>query len=291
MKKYLFAIFAVMAIFPEIIMAGDLNSTQLRLRTEIKTFLQEEGYMPEIDSDGDIKFKKEGGTYYVRVDSKDDSPMYVALFKNFNNPNGYTKEQIQLASCEMNLFKGIKCICFDNSFSLRAEMYVVSSDSFKYSFSKVMKQISNAEDEFMDDLKSVNISGGSGSAFSSYIPFLVTELEVANTDENNEIIQDFGSTIYDYKTKYLSPRITVIPTKTGEFTINIKLFKDGVLKEGSKVKGFSYSSKVNINSLSSHTFKLSGWGGSDAGHWSMGDYRFEIWYDGYCLGSYDFRVY
>ena len=64
--------------------ARDLNSEQLALRNEIMSFLKEEGYMPEIDSDGDIKFKSEGNDFYVTVSATDENPMYVTLFRVFS---------------------------------------------------------------------------------------------------------------------------------------------------------------------------------------------------------------
>lgn len=269
--------------------ADDLTSSQLKLRNEIKAFLQEEGFMPEIDSDGDIKFKKEGSTYYISVNSNDTSPMYVSLSLGFNKPEGYSDDAIKIAANELNLYKGVKVICLDRSFSIRGEMYLVSSEAFKYSFYKLMSQISNVEDDFMDELKKVSYSGGGSS---SLIPFVITKLEVANTDENGEIIQDYGSTIYDFKTKYLKPRITVQSLGgKGDYTVYIKLYKDGGLRTGSSSPaGYSYDDEITVSGTSSQVITLPGWGSSTAGHWSAGNYRFEIWYGDYCIGSKSFKV-
>ena len=38
----------------------ELSAAQMQIRTDIKSFLESEGYAPTIDSDGDIKFKVEG---------------------------------------------------------------------------------------------------------------------------------------------------------------------------------------------------------------------------------------
>lgn len=40
-------------------------------------FLDEEGYKPEIDEDGDVRFKREGKTYFINVDPAD--PMCFRL--------------------------------------------------------------------------------------------------------------------------------------------------------------------------------------------------------------------
>ena len=289
MKRLVAILLCAVGLSTIIAYADDLTPSQLKLRNEIKAFLQEEGFMPEIDSDGDIKFKKEGSLYYIKVYSSDTSPMYVALSLGFNKPEGYSDEAIKIAANELNLYKGVKVLCMDNGFSIRGEMYLVSSEAFKYSFYKLMSQISNVRDDFMDELEKVSYSGGTTS---SLIPFIITKLEVANTDENSNIIQDYGSTIYDFKTKYLTPRITVQSLGgKGDYTVYVKLYKDGNLRSGSSSPdGYSYDDEITISGDSSQIITLPGWGSKTAGHWSAGSYRFEIWYGGYCIGSKSFKV-
>ena len=289
MKRLVAILLCAVGLSTIIAYADDLTPSQLKLRNEIKAFLQEEGFMPEIDSDGDIKFKKEGSIYYIKVYSSDTSPMYVALSLGFNKPEGYSDEAIKIAANELNLYKGVKVLCMDNGFSIRGEMYLVSSEAFKYSFYKLMSQISNVRDDFMDELEKVSYSGGTTS---SLIPFIITKLEVANTDENSNIIQDYGSTIYDFKTKYLTPRITVQSLGgKGDYTVYVKLYKDGNLRSGSSSPdAYSYDDEITISGDSSQIITLPGWGSKTAGHWSAGSYRFEIWYGGYCIGSKSFKV-
>ena len=289
MKRLVAILLCAVGLSTIIAYADDLTPSQLKLRNEIKAFLQEEGFMPEIDSDGDIKFKKEGSIYYIKVYSSDTSPMYVALSLGFNKPEGYSDEAIKIAANELNFYKGVKVLCMDNGFSIRGEMYLVSSEAFKYSFYQLMSQISNVRDDFMDELEKVSYSGGTTS---SLIPFIITKLEVANTDENSNIIQDYGSTIYDFKTKYLTPRITVQSLGgKGDYTVYVKLYKDGNLRSGSSSPdGYSYDDEITISGDSSQIITLPGWGSKTAGHWSAGSYRFEIWYGGYCIGSKSFKV-
>lgn len=47
--------------------AADLSQKALNFRTQIKSYLSSGGYEPSIDSDGDVKFKYNGYTYYIRV--------------------------------------------------------------------------------------------------------------------------------------------------------------------------------------------------------------------------------
>ena len=64
MKRILLLFILIIAISSTALAQKKFNSEQLQLRSSIELFLREEGFMPEIDSDGDIKFKKEGEPYF-----------------------------------------------------------------------------------------------------------------------------------------------------------------------------------------------------------------------------------
>lgn len=296
MKRFIITLVLGLLILPSVSFAqsdSGFNSEQLALRTDLFNFLKEEGFMPELDSDGDIKFKSEGQPYYIMVSKTDENPMYVVLFRQFNNPDEYSVETIALASTKLNLYKGVKVLCFDKSFRIGAELFVRNAEPIKSAFYKLKGIIDSVKADFLDECENVGSVSSSSSLNSiSEIPFIITKLEVANTDENSKVIQDYGETIWDFKTKYLTPRITVKPIKsTGTYTVYVKLYKDGSLSTGtSSPSGYTYSSKVTISGNSSQVFTLSGWGSKTAGNWSMGEYRFEIWYDDYCIGSKTFNV-
>jgi hypothetical protein len=112
------------------------------------------------------------------------------------------------------------------------------------------------------------------------------------TDKDGNVIQDFGASIWDYKTQYLSPRITIKPyAKSGTYTVYVKLYKNGELSTGTNSPtGYSYSTTVTVSGSSSQVVRLSGWGSSTSGHWPIADYRFEVWYGDYCIGSKSFKV-
>ena len=275
--------------------APDFNKEQLALRTDLFNFLKEEGFMPEIDSDGDIKFKQEGQTYYFTISESDTNPMYVVLFRIFEYSDGITPEILTLASRELNLYKGVKVLCFDYSFRVGAELFVRDAEIIKSTFYKLIKIISDVTSLVVEECENVEKSSSYSSSSSSVseIPFIITKMEVANSDKNGKIIQDYGTTIWDFKTNYLQPRLTIKPyRKSGSYTVYVKFYnKDGVLTtSSSSPKGYSYSATITLNGSSSQTVELSGWGSDTAGHWPMGDYRFEIWYGDYCIGSKIFSV-
>lgn len=281
-------------MLPTMLMAqtdSGLNTEQLALRTDLLNFLKEEGFMPEIDTDGDIKFKSEGQYYYISISKTDENPMYVVLFRPFNNPDEYSAETIVMATKHLNLYKGIKVLCFDKSFRIGAELFVRNAEPVKAAFYKLKDLIDDVKSEFLDACK--NVGTFSSSQSISEIPFIITKMEIANVDYEGNIIQDYGSTIYDFKSKYLKPRITIKPIKTfGNYTVYVKLYKDNILQRNtiSSPADCTFSYDVVVNGNLNQVIPLSGWGSNNAGQWSIGTYRYEVWYNDYCLGSKKFKI-
>lgn len=295
MKRLAFCLIGLLSLVLSSRIAAEdekFTSEQLALRSEIMQFLKEEGFMPEIDTDDDIKFKSEGRNYYVTVSKTDKNPLYVTLYIPYTYPSDYTSDDVIRATKSLNKYKGVKVVCFESSYRISSELYLRDADLFKESFYKVKSQIDNVRGDFLEECETAASTGASGSASISEIPFIITKMEVANVEEDGTIIQNYGSTIYDYKTKYLKPRITIKPFKTsGSVKLYIKMFGNNNLKTGSSSpEGYSYTDTITISGSSSQTFNLSGWGSNTSGHWSAGTYRFEVWYGDYCLGSKTFKV-
>lgn len=101
-----------------------------------------------------------------------------------------------------------------------------------------------------------------------------------------------GTPIVSSKTTYLIPWVTVfskVPINNGTFYV--KFYTPTGLSTGSESKGgYSYSDNFSVEANKPTTLQFIGWGGETPGHWSPGDYRIEIWYDGKRIGSNTFRV-
>lgn len=145
MKRILLMSFFLLAALSA--WSKNFTPAQQKLQDDILTFLRVEGFMPEIDSDEDIKFKYEGRTYYISVSDNDTSPLYVAFFIEYGYDDTYTKEKILQAQQSVNFYKVTKMICYDTAYSLRGEMYLTSAEQFKYVFYKLLSQIDNMRDE------------------------------------------------------------------------------------------------------------------------------------------------
>lgn len=290
MKRYLIALVCALVMLPSISFADapNFNKEQLALRTDVFNFLKVEGYMPEIDSDGDIKFKSQGKEFYFSVSESNTNPMHVILFMYFSKPSGYSEECIIKAGSELNKQKGAKVVFFDDSFMIVSEMFVRQSEAVLEAFYSMMENIEEVKDNFIDYCDTYS---STSVASISEIPFIITKVEVANVDNDYNIIQDFGVTVWDNKSKYLQPRITVKPLSgAGKYTVTVKLYQNNLLSTGSNSSDYSYTNEISVSGQSGQVIYLKGWGSNTAGHWSAGNYRFEIWYGDYCLGSKSFKV-
>lgn len=120
---------------------------QQALRDNIKSYLQEEGYQPSIDSDGDIKFKRQGDIYFVCVSNTDESPYYVRLSKYFSYNDKISKSKIALYYETINSYKMVKLITTDDSYIIDSQMFLINSVSFTSIFDRVLRVMDAAEEE------------------------------------------------------------------------------------------------------------------------------------------------
>ncbi len=115
-------------------------------------------------------------------------------------------------------------------------------------------------------------------------PLYITDMQIGNSDGSGKIVGAFGKDILAENSMFLMPRITYVGLKSGKCQLYVKLFdNEGNLVTGSNSpSGFSYVYKFDLE-LNEHTIQLSGWGGSDRGHFMPGVYRYEVWLGEMCL--------
>lgn len=137
--------------------------------------------------------------------------------------------------------------------------------------------------------KSINITQ---DGKYSRTPFEITSIEVGNVNHDFEFINNYGSAIYSYQTQYLTPRIYVNVYTPGTYAVYVKLYDSyGRLVTGqSSPSGYSYNQNIELSSSTKYK-NLMGWGGRTSGHYSAGQYKFEIYYNGNKIGEKSFRIY
>lgn len=264
--------------------ADDMTPEQKAFRSSIMSFLREEGFSPSIDEDNSLTFKKEGELYWIDV--AESSPFYMEFHRSGLKCTDANRE-IVLKSCnEANKkVKCVKAIMGDSSVSLVIELYCHSAEEFKYTFYKSIKELDRAYSTVKDYYNKMDDS------LTPFQLFSYISCEVANTDTDGNTLSDYGQTIYDFKSKYLKPKITVNVKTAGKYDIYVKLYTpSGSLSTNSNSpSGYSYKYTVSMSS-GVHSYLLSGWGSNKAGHWKAGDYRFEFYYNGNMIGQKNFSI-
>lgn len=149
MKKFiLLAIFLITMVGQAM---ADLNAEQTKLQSTVIQFLKEEGFQPEIDSDGDIKVKIQGTAYYVSIPENNTNPMFITISSYFNKPSDYAPLAIELSTVELNRYKGIKVQIFEKSIRIVGEMFVRNAEPFMQAFYKIVSIMQEAENDLIQE--------------------------------------------------------------------------------------------------------------------------------------------
>jgi len=162
-------------------------------------------------------------------------------------------------------------------------------NNLKYEIVELKNQNNNIKSEYASKIKDLEANFFS---ISSTFPFKIDRIEIGN--EGTAMIDDFGSTLYSYRMRYLKPKIFYTGFVNGKpVTINYKIINpDGTLNYNS-----SYSTTFSGDGTSMTIFSgnnstiLKGWGNLTSSVYSSGTYRIEIWYNGICFASKYFTMY
>ncbi|MFH2123992.1 MAG: hypothetical protein ABIJ50_10985 [Pseudomonadota bacterium] len=112
---------------------------------KIQEFLEEEGFRPKIDDDGDIMFKYEGKTYIIQFDEDD------ALFIRLMLPNFWEldsdSEKAQATKISLEITRQVKVakvFSVEDRMWSSAELFLPNEESIKPIFNKIMAVVSGA---------------------------------------------------------------------------------------------------------------------------------------------------
>ena len=124
------------------------------------------------------------------------------------------------------------------------------------------------------------------------LPFNITDIQIGNLYKGGAIQKAYGSTIYDYETMFLAPKLYYTGYISGNRTLKVKLYTPygSLSRRVGSDDDFTYSQSVQIYK-GTNEVELSGWGDSTEGWWSSGTYRIEIWYKDICLKAKTFTIY
>jgi hypothetical protein len=108
-------------------------------------YLEDEGYKPVVDSDGDVIFKKEGGNYLITIDERDEeffSIMYPAFWKIESEAEGSSV----LVACNHanSASKVAKVFRVRDNVWAASELFLATPDGFKPVFERAVMALQHA---------------------------------------------------------------------------------------------------------------------------------------------------
>jgi hypothetical protein len=128
--------------------------TKGELQEMYMDYLREQGYAPSVDSDGDVVFKIEGGSYYIAVD-EDDPGYFRIVYPNFWEIESEAERQkasavIMRANRTTKIAK-VYITSWDNT-CVDADILLNAPEDFILHFERVISTIQTARREFIDGM-------------------------------------------------------------------------------------------------------------------------------------------
>lgn len=121
----------------------------------VHQYLQQEGYAPQLDADGDLVFKYEGRTYIVILDENDDV-FFRLVFPNFWSIESAAErdrvERAALKACAGT--KVAKVFPVRDNVWASAEVFVATPEHATAQFGRIMASVQAAVQTFVNEMKS-----------------------------------------------------------------------------------------------------------------------------------------
>lgn len=117
-------------------------------------YLTDEGYRPEIDSDGDVQFKSEGKTYFINV--VEDDPTYFRVVLANIWPIESENERVQcLIAVDYSNAKAkvTKSYLVKDNVWVGIEIFIPETADFKKVFKRCMSALNNGVTHFVTKMK------------------------------------------------------------------------------------------------------------------------------------------
>jgi len=149
----IFILLGVFILFPAV--AQNAAWTKADLQIVYMEQLREEGYVPYVDTDGDIEFKVSGDTYFIIVDDKDIE--FFQIYRGFSLGSITRNEALDIAN-ESNRISKVAKVSISSPeserliISITAELLVEEPKGFIPVFNRAISLIRNAENNFKRQL-------------------------------------------------------------------------------------------------------------------------------------------
>lgn len=144
-------LFLLLSMVSMTMIADDkLNEKQSAFRLEILKTLGKEGFNPDYDKDGDVKFTYEDVTYYVSIDNRWTDPFLITIYNDFIYSGDYSSEVLNNCISLVGQSKTVRLFCRNSSYMYQTEMFCSNTAIFKSVFKKVLEQLTMARAEVVN---------------------------------------------------------------------------------------------------------------------------------------------
>lgn len=116
-------------------------------------YLSSEGYKPEVDTDGDVSFKREGLTYYIIV-TETDSEFFEMALPNIHHIEDETDRTAAYIAADYSNAKSkvSKVYMVGDDVWVTVELFIASPDAFKDVFERAMSALLNGANNFIEEM-------------------------------------------------------------------------------------------------------------------------------------------
>ncbi len=105
-------------------------------------FLDKEGYKPEVDEDGDVRFKREGKTYFINVDVDDAICFRLVLANIWPIESEEERLQVRVAMDHCNgMAKVAKAYMVRDDVWVAIETFIAKPEDFKVIFDRSLSAL------------------------------------------------------------------------------------------------------------------------------------------------------
>lgn len=129
--------------------AGQRAVDKEELQRLYTDYLGEEGYKWEIDTDGDVRFKREGKVYFIQVSDKDPEFFTVVLPNIWPIENEKERLQVLVAADASNAKSKVsKVYTMGDNVWVSIELFVERPEQFKAVFKRALSALDNGVANF-----------------------------------------------------------------------------------------------------------------------------------------------
>jgi hypothetical protein len=154
MKRKLLFCFIGLTLFCVNSLSAQMTKTQLQ--NMYTTYLREEGYQPEIDSDGDVSFKAEGRNFWIDIDDKDLQSFRIVYSNFWEIESLAEKTRAYEAANYINRTTKVAKVFLnsrEDNVSMDVNIFIDKPEDFKIHFYRMLELLISEAREFRDEMR------------------------------------------------------------------------------------------------------------------------------------------